>query len=77
MNRARKPLRVTASSMPMRLAASATASGTCGNAALMASPNATATNTAGKIRPPRNPLVPATSSASSFTTATSASPPTV
>ena len=40
-------------------------------------PNATATNTAGKIRPPRNPLVPATSSASSFTTGTEPSPPTV
>ena len=65
-NRASQPLRVTATRIPTRLAATASAWGMPGTNAFTASPNATPTKTAGKIRPPRNPDVPATTTATSL-----------
>ena len=74
MKIASHPLRVTATSMPTRLADTAIASGTCGSSAFTNRPIATPANTDGKIRPPRKPDVPAITTASSLMAARSARP---
>ena len=63
MKRASQPLRVTATRIPMRLAETATASGIWGIRAFTNRPMATPAKTDGKIRPPRKPQVPATTTA--------------
>src|SRR5882672_3133781 len=67
MKRLNQPSRVVASIMPSVALATATAGGTAGTHALTSRPSDTLMNTAGNIRPPRNPQLADTSSAASLT----------
>ena len=73
MKIASQPLRVTATSTPIRAPAMATASGIGGIAACANKPSATAAKTDGKMRPPRKPAVLAMTTAPSFKLAMNAS----